>query len=100
VTTRHVSLEHRNFGEFKVPTLRNVAVTGPYMHNGGLATLAEVVRHYSELNMERLHADGDSLLRPLRLSAQESTDLVAFLEPLTERASALAPRRPVEPCRP
>lgn len=98
--TRHVSLEHRNFGEFKVPMLRNVAATAPYMHNGSLATLADVVRHYSELNIDRLHADGESLLRPLRLSAQESADLVAFLESLTERESALPPRRPLEPCRP
>jgi cytochrome c peroxidase len=100
VKTRHVSLEHRNFGEFKVPMLRNVAVTAPYMHNGSLATLGDVVRHYSELNLERLHADGESLLKPLRLSAQESVDLVAFLESLTESASALPPRRVVVPCRP
>ena len=100
VKTRHVALEHRNFGEFKVPMLRNVAATAPYMHNGSLATLADVVRHYSELNIERLHADGESLLKPLRLTAQESADLVAFLESLTERESALAPGRPVEPCRP
>jgi len=98
--TRHVSLEHRNFGEFKVPGLRNVALTAPYMHNGSLATLADVVRHYSELSPDRLHADGESLLlRPLRLSAQESGDLVEFLESLTERASALLPKRPAGPCR-
>ena len=47
-STRHVALEHRNFGEFKVPSLRNVARTAPYMHNGSLATLRDVVRHYSE----------------------------------------------------
>lgn len=99
VKTRHVSLEHRNFGEFKVPMLRNVAVTAPYMHNGSLATLGDVVRHYSELNLDRLHADGESLLKPLRLTVQESADLVAFLESLTERESALPPKRPVEPCR-
>jgi cytochrome c peroxidase len=97
--TKHVALEHRNFGEFKVPSLRNVALTAPYMHNGSLATLGDVVRHYSELNLDRLHADGESLLRPLRLSAGESADLVAFLESLSERATAPA-RRPLEPCRP
>lgn len=100
VRTRHVSLEHRNFGEFKVPMLRNVAATAPYMHNGSLATLADVVRHYSELNVDRLHADGESLLKPLRLSAGEAADLVAFLESLSERESVLPPKRPVEPCRP
>ncbi|MGH8704993.1 MAG: cytochrome-c peroxidase [Burkholderiales bacterium] len=97
--TRHVFTDHRNFGEFKVPSLRNVALTGPYMHNGSLATLADVVRHYSELDLERLHADGESLLRPLRLGDEEAKDLVAFLESLTERASALAPKRPLEACR-
>ena len=100
IKTRHVALEHRNFGEFKVPSLRNVALTAPYMHNGSLATLADVVRHYSELNLERLHADGESILKPLRLSDQEVADLVAFLESLTERESALAPRRPVATCVP
>ena len=99
IKTRHVTLEHRNFGEFRVPSLRNVARTAPYMHNGSLATLAEVVRHYSELNLERLHADGESLLKPLKLSARESADLVAFLESLSERASARRRPQPAEPCR-
>ena len=100
VKTRHVVAEHRNFGEFKVPSLRNVAVTAPYMHNGSLATLADVVRHYSELSMDRLHADGEKmLLRPLRLTAEESADLVAFLESLTETKSVLAPPRAVSPCK-
>jgi len=99
VKTRQVALEHRNFGEFKVPTLRNVAQTAPYMHNGSLATLGDVVRHYSEVSPDRLHSDGEALIRPLRLSAGESADLVAFLESLTETASALPPRRPSAPCR-
>ena len=81
--TRHVDLQQKNFGEWKVPSLRNVARTAPYMHNGSLATLADVVRHYSELNEERLHADGEKILRPLKLSAGESADLVAFLESLS-----------------
>jgi cytochrome c peroxidase len=99
VKTRQVAEEHRNFGEFKVPSLRNVARTAPYMHNGSLATLADVVRHYSEINPDRLHSDGEALLKPLRLSPGEAADLVAFLESLTESASALEPRRPVGPCR-
>jgi cytochrome c peroxidase len=84
--TRHVALQHRNFGEFKVPGLRNVALTAPYMHNGSLATLREVVLHYSDLNEERLHADGERILRPLKLSPREVDDLVAFLESLTDRS--------------
>lgn len=97
--TRQVAHEHRNFGEFKVPSLRNVARTAPYMHNGSLATLADVVRHYSEISPDRLHSDGEAILKPLRLDAAEAADLVAFLETLTETASALAPRRPLASCR-
>lgn len=96
--TKHVSLEHRNFGEFKVPGLRNVAATAPYMHNGRLATLADVVRHYSEINPDRLHSDGEAILKPLKLSEREVADVVAFLESLSERESALAGRRPIVPC--
>jgi len=81
--TRHVELQHRNFGEWRVPGLRNVALTAPYMHNGSLATLRDVVRHYSELDEERLHADGERILKPLRLTRAESDDLVAFLESLS-----------------
>lgn len=93
--TRHVALEHRNFGEFKVPSLRDVARTAPYMHNGSLATLADVVRHYSELDLDRLHADGENILRPLKLGAEESADLVAFLESLSGRTAPSAPPRSV-----
>ena len=80
--TRHVLLEHRHFGEFKVPSLRNLARTAPYMHNGSLKTLREVLRHDSELDENRLHADGEAILVPLRLSEAETEDLLAFLDSL------------------
>jgi cytochrome c peroxidase len=83
VGTRHVELQHRNFGEWRVPSLRNVALTAPYMHAGSHATLRDVVRHYSELKEERLHADGERVLKPLKLSPAEIDDLVAFLESLS-----------------
>ena len=92
-STRHVELQHRNFGEFRVPGLRNVASTAPYMHNGSLATLRDVVRHYSELNEERLHLDGEKILRKLSLSGDEVDDLVAFLQTLSPH-SPDSPRRP------
>jgi len=82
--TRHVEPQHRNWGEFRVPSLRNVANTAPYMHNGSLATLTDVARHYSDVDIERLHGDdGARLVRPLRLGPQERADLVAFLETLS-----------------
>lgn len=81
--TRTVTLQHRNFGEWKVPGLRNLTATAPYMHDGSRATLRDVVLHYSQLNEDRLHADGEAILRPLRLSEDEIRDLVAFLESLS-----------------
>ncbi len=91
--TRHVVQDQRNWGEFRVPSLRNLARTAPYMHNGRLATLRDVVHHYSELNEERLHRDGERILRPLRLEPQEAADLLAFLQSL-DRALPGAPDRP------
>jgi cytochrome c peroxidase len=85
--TRHVELQHRNFGEFRVPGLRNVALTAPYMHNGSLASLRDVVQHYSELNEDRLHADGERVLKPLKLPESEVDDLVTFLESLSPQTS-------------
>jgi cytochrome c peroxidase len=88
--TRHVQRLHANFGEFRVPGLRQLG-GGPFMHNGHLATLDEVVRHYSEVSPDRLHSDGLPLVRPLGLSAGERADLVAFLRSL----AAEPPRRAV-----
>ena len=95
-STQHVTREQRNFGEFKVPSLRNVALTAPYMHNGHYASLREVVHHYSELNEERLHADGERILKPLNLTEREAADLVSFLESLTDRDTRWRSRAPLE----
>ncbi|MBM3548253.1 MAG: c-type cytochrome [Alphaproteobacteria bacterium] len=81
--TRHVDPQHRNFGEFRVPGLRDVARTAPYMHDGSLASLRDVVKHYSDLDPDRLHNDGEAILVPLKLSESEIDDLVAFLESLS-----------------
>jgi cytochrome c peroxidase len=83
-STAHVALEHRHYGEFKVPGLRNLRLSAPYFHDGSAATLREVLRHYSELNEERLHANGERLLVPLKLSPQETEDLLAFLDSLND----------------
>ncbi|MEH6524727.1 MAG: cytochrome c peroxidase [Sneathiella sp.] len=83
IRTQHIKSQFRNFGEFKVPSLRNVADTSPYMHNGSLATLEDVVDHYSELNEDRLHSEGEKILRPLNLSVLEKEDLVSFLQTLS-----------------
>ena len=80
--TRHVRLTPKNWGEFRVPSLRNAARTAPYMHDGSKATLEDVVDHYSEIPEDRLHQDGEKLLRPLNLTDAEKADLVAFLKTL------------------
>jgi cytochrome c peroxidase len=70
-------------GKFRVPTLRNVALTAPYMHDGSLASLEDVLDHYA-----RGGEHGplqDSRVRAFALSEAERGDLVAFLECLTDR---------------
>ena len=68
-------------GEFKTPTLRNVALTGPYMHDGSLKTLSDVVDFYAGGGNSNPNLDKE--MKPLILSAQDRADLVKFLEALT-----------------
>jgi cytochrome c peroxidase len=68
-------------GKFKVPTLREVARTAPYMHDGSLATLEDVVDYYDRGGNANPGLDED--LRPLHLSAKEKRALVAFLRSLS-----------------
>ncbi|HZZ82098.1 MAG TPA: cytochrome c peroxidase, partial [Gemmataceae bacterium] len=67
-------------GAFKTPGLRDIGRTAPYMHDGSLKTLEEVVEHYDKGGIKNkwLHQD----VRPLKLSKQDKTDLVAFLHAL------------------
>jgi cytochrome c peroxidase len=66
---------------YRTPTLRNVAVTAPYMHDGSMATLADVVDYYAAGGVP--HEGQDARIRPLTLMPRDRTDLVAFLEALT-----------------
>lgn len=74
-------------GSFKTPTLRNIALTAPYMHDGSLATLKDVVVHYNNGGATRKEDRVNDYLsggiRPLNLGDQEIDDLVAFMEALT-----------------
>jgi cytochrome c peroxidase len=72
--------ESMNFA-FKTPTLRSVALRGPYMHNASLATLDEVVRHYEKGGIDR--PSRSPLLFPIHLSDAERHDLVVFMNTLT-----------------
>lgn len=77
--TATVKLSQANWGQWRTPPLRNLKLTAPYMHDGSLATLRDVVDAYADIDPDRLHAAGESLLKPLNLTEQDRDDLVAFL---------------------
>ncbi len=68
-----------NIGEFRTPSLRNVGLRGPYFHNGHFATLEEVVAFYNRGGDFDAPNINHNLIRPLALSPQQQSDLVAFL---------------------
>jgi cytochrome c peroxidase len=77
-------------GLFAVPTLRNVARTAPYMHDGSLATLEEVVDFYRKGGGRALGVEGERIhehVRPFAIRDDEAADLVAFLHALTDESS-------------
>jgi cytochrome c peroxidase len=71
------------YGAFRTPSLRDVALTAPYMHNGAYRTLEEVVDHYDRGGDVKEHLSPN--MEPLNLTAQEKADLVAFMRSLTGR---------------
>jgi len=79
-----VTGDSSDIGTFKVFSLRNVALTGPYMHDGSLKTLQEVIEHYNQGGSQ--HVNQSEYIKPLGLSAGEKSDLIAFLEALTDKA--------------
>ena len=79
-----VTLGSEDHGAFKVPSLRNAALTPPYMHDGRIASLEAVVAHYNHGGFSSARNRHASIV-PLKLSDQEQADLVAFLHALTDR---------------
>lgn len=91
-----------DMGRFRAPTLRNIALTAPYMHDGSVATLSEALDHYAAGG--RTIADGpykgigsenpykSELINPFMLSAAEKADVIAFLESLTDTELLEDPR--------
>jgi cytochrome c peroxidase len=75
-----VTKQEADRGKFKTPTLRGVALTAPYMHDGGMKSLEEVVEFYNRGG--GANPNLDPRIRPLGLSAGEMSDLVAFLKAL------------------
>lgn len=70
-----------DIGKFKTPSLRNIALTAPYMHDGSMATLEEVVDYYDRGGNKNRFLD--AAIFPLQLSQQEKADLVAFMQALS-----------------
>lgn len=68
--------------KFKVPSLRNVALTAPYMHDGRFASLQEVVAHYNSGGFA--HKNKSTLIKPLQLTESEMNDLISFLNSLSD----------------
>lgn len=82
-----ITLDSADLGKFKVPGLRNIALTAPYMHNGMFETLEEVIDFYDNpydfiknpINLDSL------MIEPLNFTEQQKEDLVNFLESLTDK---------------
>lgn len=92
----------RDMGAHKAPTLRNIALTAPYMHDGSIATLEEVIDHYARggrLISSGPHA-GDGRLSPVKngfvngfaITPEEKADLISFLRSLTDSSFVTDPR--------
>ncbi|MFZ9889995.1 MAG: cytochrome c peroxidase [Myxococcota bacterium] len=88
-------------GRFRAPTLRNIAVTGPYMHDGSIATLGEVIDHYAAggrtltgtyagVGAQNPHKSG--FVAGFEITPEDKAALVAFLEALTDAAFLSDPR--------
>jgi cytochrome c peroxidase len=73
-------------GKFKTPTLRNIAVTAPHMHDGSIATLDGVLDHYAAGGRAHDNSNKDPLIGGFELSARDKSNLIAFLETLTDDA--------------
>lgn len=80
------TLRHQDIGRFRTPGLRNVAVTAPYMHDGSMATLSEVLDAYANGGRHPGVVQKDPLVAGFTLSAEEKADVIAFLESLTDEA--------------
>ena len=94
-----VTRRRRDMGKFKAPTLRNIAVTAPYMHDGSIATLEEVVAHYAGGG----RAGGESrarsaLVAGFTITDAETRDLVEFQRSLTDERFVSDPRL-ADPCK-
>jgi cytochrome c peroxidase len=95
-----ISGNTRDNGRFKIPSLRNIELTAPYMHDGRFTNLADVIEHYNSGvqnhpnldNRLRTRRRGDRTPRRLNLSTQEKQDLESFLKTLTDNTFITDPK--------
>jgi cytochrome c peroxidase len=97
-----VTRDPRDVGTFKAPTLRNIAVTAPYMHDGSVATLEDAIDHYAAggrtltegpyRGVGRDNANKSATIRGFAITPAQRADLVAFLQSLTDGALLDDPR--------
>lgn len=80
-----ISFQEKDRGKFKTPTLRNISLTAPYMHDGRFQKLEEVIDHFSSGVKESKWTDPRLLSASLRLSNDQKKELLSFLETLTDR---------------
>jgi cytochrome c peroxidase len=77
-----IHLDSNDIGKFKVPSLRNIELTFPYMHDGSMKTLDEVIAHYA--NGGQKHPKQNKVIVPFFLNGKEQKQLIAFLKSLTD----------------
>ena len=85
-----ITQKSEDSGKFRVPSLRNVALTAPYFHDGSVGTLEEVIGHF--VSGGKVNSIKDERVRPLNLSYQEQDRLLAFLRTLTDEKFTYDPR--------
>ncbi|MFT5833513.1 MAG: cytochrome c peroxidase [Cognaticolwellia sp.] len=85
-----ISLRAEDEGKFKVPTLRNIEKTAPYMHDGSLPSLEAVIEHYN--NGGKNHVNQSKFIKSLNLTEQEKANLVNFLHTLTDEIFLTNPK--------
>ena len=81
LTRYNVTKNEEHKGVFKTPTLRNISASAPYFHDGSAKTLEEVIEFYDKGGIKNPHLSKE--IKPLKLSAQEKADLVAFMKTLS-----------------
>jgi cytochrome c peroxidase len=85
-----ITTQKEDYLRFKVPTLRNIQFSFPYMHDGRFKTLTEVVKHYNSLGTDK--SLPKELAKPVNLSDNDRVDLVLFLTTLTDKEFLFNPR--------